>query len=64
MIFSPVSARPPISPSSASSRLIVGIETPDLSAKSSCDHPSKERAAFTCLIDTFGIDNRKLRVHI
>lgn len=54
---SPVAALPPISPSADSSRLIVGSETPDARARSDCDQPSNARAAFTCRIDTFGIDN-------
>jgi hypothetical protein len=64
MIFSPVSGRPPSSPPVASSRFIVGIETPDASAIASCDQPNNSRAALICLIDTFGIDKRLLPVHI
>src|ERR1700730_6991866 len=36
---SPVSARPPMSPSAASSLLTVGADTPECLAKSSWDHP-------------------------
>jgi hypothetical protein len=53
----PVDSRPPISPSDASSRLIVGSDIPDTFARSDCDHDNRARAAFTCRIDTFGIDN-------
>jgi hypothetical protein len=43
---SPVSARPPtVSRSCDSSLPIVGFDTPDFSAKSSCDQPKSERAA-------------------
>ena len=48
--------RPPIGPSTVSSRAIVGIETPDLSAKSFWDQSNIARAAFTCRIDIFSID--------
>lgn len=51
-----VSDRPPSGPVFASSRLIVGDDTPEASARSFCDQRSKARAAFTCSIDTFGID--------
>lgn len=44
-IFSQVCRRPPSGPSTASSRLIVGLERPALSANSSCDHPRRARAA-------------------
>src|SRR6516165_750690 len=55
-IFTPVSSRPPNGPSSASKRLMVGIDTFAAAANSSCDHARSERAALTCLIDTFSID--------
>src|SRR5580704_388681 len=48
MIFSPVSGRPPSSPPVASSRLIVGVETPDDLAIASCDQPNNSRAALIC----------------
>jgi hypothetical protein len=51
-----VSDRPPSGPVFASSRLMVGDDIPDASARSFCDQRSKARAAFTCSIDTFGID--------
>lgn len=35
---------------------MVGSDTPEASAKSACDQPSKARAAFTWRIDTFSID--------
>jgi hypothetical protein len=57
-----VASRPPNRPSEASKRFIVGIETPAVTANSSCDHPSKLRAAFICLIDTFSIDKVKLHI--
>src|SRR5262245_16702923 len=41
-----VLVRPPIGPSRASNRLMVGVETPAASANSSCDQDSKARAAF------------------
>jgi hypothetical protein len=53
---SPVSARPPMSPSAASSRLTVGADTPDRVANSSWDQPSSALAALICRIDTFSID--------
>jgi hypothetical protein len=62
MIFSLVSGRPPSSPPAASSRFIVGIETPDASPIASCDQPNNSRAALICLIDTFGIGNGNLLV--
>ena len=43
VIFSPVSGRPPSSPPVASSRFIVGIETPDASPIASCDHLRRGR---------------------
>jgi hypothetical protein len=55
-ILEAVSARPPRTSSEASRRLMVGIETPAVAARSSCDQPSRARAAFICLIDTFSID--------
>jgi hypothetical protein len=55
-IFIPVSSRPPNGPSRASKRLIVGMETSAAAANSSCDQARSERAALTCLIDTFSID--------
>ena len=58
--FSPVSLRPPSGPACASSRFIVGIEMPAALASCSCDHPKSARAAFICLIDTFGIDPRAI----
>jgi hypothetical protein len=48
-----VSARPPKAPSSASSRAIVGYDTPDWAAKSSWDHKSSARAAFICRTEIF-----------
>jgi hypothetical protein len=51
-----VSSRPPISPSVASSRLIVGLETPERAASSCWLQPNKALAAFIWRIDTFGID--------
>jgi hypothetical protein len=35
---------------------MVGTDTPDRSAKSSCDHDSSARAALICRIDIFSID--------
>jgi len=35
---------------------MVGKDTPQACARSTCDHRSKALAAFTCSIDTFGID--------
>src|ERR1700730_10150633 len=64
MIFSPVAGRPPRSPPAASSRLMVGIETPDAQAIAPCDQPSNSRAALICLTDTFCIDKGKLQDHI
>jgi hypothetical protein len=58
LIFAPVSLRPPNIPSSASKRFIVGIETFAVAAKRSWDQPSRARAAFICLTDTFSIDFR------
>lgn len=52
MIFLPVSARPPSSPSRVSSLATVGYEILADLARSFCDHPSIVRAAFTCLIET------------
>ena len=60
-ILSPVSLRPPSWPSPASNRLIVGIDTLAAPASSSCDQPNRARAAFTCRIDTFSIDNFAMR---
>ncbi|MGY3408433.1 hypothetical protein ACVWZV_004546 [Bradyrhizobium sp. GM5.1] len=57
-ILAPVSARPPSTPSGASRRFIVGIETSAAVAKSSCDQPKSARAALICRIDTFCIDIR------
>src|SRR6266699_2295033 len=56
--FSPVIGRPPKAPSAASNRLIVGMDTPDVAASFSWDHPSSARAALTWRIDTFGVDIR------
>jgi len=60
IIFCVVAVRPPSTPSSASSLLTVGIETPEASAICSCDHATNARAALICLIDTFSIDNCRL----
>src|SRR5262249_32395262 len=57
-ILAAVLVRPPIGPSRASNRLMVGVETPAASANSSCDQDSRARAAFICRIDTFSIDFR------
>jgi hypothetical protein len=35
---------------------MVGIDMPAAAANSSCDQAKSERAALTCLIDTFSID--------
>jgi len=51
-ILSPVPSRPPNLPSSDSSRAIVGSDTPERCAKVACDHPSRARAAFICLVVT------------
>jgi hypothetical protein len=56
IIFFPVSLRPPSGPFCASSRLIVGIETPAAAARSPWDQAKRARAALICLIDTFSID--------
>ena len=56
IIRSEVSPRPPKRPSTASRRLMVGIDTSAAFAKSSCDQPSSARAALTWRIDTFSID--------
>src|ERR1700722_64744 len=53
---SAVSMRPPTSPSEASNLFTVGAETPELSARSVCDQPSRALAALICRIDTFSID--------
>jgi hypothetical protein len=45
-IFPVVSSLPPSSPSADSRRATVGSETPDASAKSAWDQPSRARAAF------------------
>jgi hypothetical protein len=55
-ILVPVSSRPPNGPSLASKRLIVGNDTSAAAASCSCDQAKSERAALTCLIDTFSID--------
>ena len=55
-IFLPVSFRPPNGPSWASRRFIVGTDTFATAASRSWDQASSARAAFSCLIDTFGID--------
>jgi hypothetical protein len=56
MIFSCVTGRPPSSPSTASSRRIVAIETPLSCDSFSCRHPSRSRAALICRIDILNID--------
>ena len=58
LIFAIVSSRPPSSPSCASSRLTVAIETAETAANCSWDQLNNARAALTCPIDTFGIDFR------
>ena len=47
-----VSARPPIVPSTDSSRATVGSETPERSAKSACDQARSALAALICLVVT------------
>ncbi len=41
---------------------MVGSDTSAAEASSSCDQPSKARAAFSCLIDTFSIDKTSLLI--
>src|SRR5262249_4523197 len=41
---------------------MVGRETFAAEASSSCDQPTKVRAAFSCLIDTFSIDTARLLI--
>lgn len=55
-IFLAVSSRPPSGPSCASNRFIVGMEMSAAAANCSWDQANSDRAALSCLIDTFGID--------
>ena len=63
LILAPVSVRPRSGPSCASSRFIVGTETPASDANCSCDHASSARAALTWRIDTFSIDFVMLKIY-